>query len=177
MPRQAAPDLRTHACFLIPTEYWQRRDRIVVSSKDSSLKAQFVSFKGFLKYQKCSFCLKHFDTLLSRLLSRVRHGHRTNNNRIGHFVVPPGLCFKTRVGAQPLIWKSFFILMQIKLIFTRKFVHLASFWKWGFLELGSGLFRSERKWKVKTQVNPLMLAKFSAAPSSLGTMAGVFEFW
>ena len=62
---------------------------------------------------------------------------------IGHFRVPPGLCFKTRVGAQPLIWKSFFILMQIKLIFTRKVVHLASFWKWGFLELGSGLL----KWK------------------------------
>ena len=39
---------------------------------------------------------------------------------IGHFRVPPGLCFKTRVGAQPLMWKSFFILMQIKLIFTRK---------------------------------------------------------
>ena len=56
---------------------------------------------------------------------------------IGHFRVPLGLCFKTRVGAQPLIWKSFFILMQIKLIFTRKVVHLASFWKWGFLELGS----------------------------------------
>ena len=56
------------------------------------------------------------------------------------FPSSPGLCFKTRVGAQPLIWKSFFILMQIKLIFTRKFVHLASFWKWGFLELGSGLF-------------------------------------
>ena len=35
---------------------------------------------------------------------------------IGHFRVPPGLCFKTRVGAQPLIWKSFFILIQIKLI-------------------------------------------------------------
>ena len=31
------------------------------------------------------------------------------------------------------------ILMQIKLIFTRKVVHLASFWKWGFLELGSCL--------------------------------------
>ena len=25
---------------------------------------------------------------------------------IGHFRVPPGLCFKTKVGAQPLIWKS-----------------------------------------------------------------------
>ena len=46
---------------------------------------------------------------------------------IGLFRVPPGLCFKTRVGAQPLIWKSFFILTQIKLIFTRKVVHLASF--------------------------------------------------
>ena len=59
--------------------------------------------------------------------------------RIGHFRVSSGLCFKTRVSAQPLIWKSFFILVQIKLIFTRKVVHLASFWKWGFLELGSGL--------------------------------------
>ena len=60
-------------------------------------------------------------------------------NTIGHIRVPPGLCFKTRVGAQPLIWKWFFILMQIKLIFTKKVVHLASFWNWGFLELGSGL--------------------------------------
>ena len=25
---------------------------------------------------------------------------------IGHFRVPPGLCFKTRVGAQPLIFHS-----------------------------------------------------------------------
>ena len=46
---------------------------------------------------------------------------------IGHFRVPPGLYFKTRVDAQPLIWKSFFILMQIKPIFTRKVVHLALF--------------------------------------------------
>ena len=58
---------------------------------------------------------------------------------IGHFRVPQGLCFKTRVGAQPLIWKSSFILMQIKLIFTRKVMHLASFWKWGFMALRSGL--------------------------------------
>ena len=58
---------------------------------------------------------------------------------IGHFRVPPGLCIKTRLSAQPLIWKWFFILMQIKLIFTRKVLHLASFWKWGFMELRSGL--------------------------------------
>ena len=48
--------------------------------------------------------------------------------RTGHFWVPPGLCIKTRLS----------VLMQIKLIFTRKFVHLASLWKWGFLELKSG---------------------------------------
>ena len=55
-------------------------------------------------------------------------------NKIGRFRVPPGLCIKTRLSAQPWIWKWFFILMQMKLIFTRKVVHLAS------LELGSGLF-------------------------------------
>ena len=41
---------------------------------------------------------------------------------IGHFRVPPGLCIKTRLSAQPLIWKWFFSLMQVKLIFTRKVV-------------------------------------------------------
>ena len=56
--------------------------------------------------------------------------HNLDSSYIGRnrpFRVPPGLCFKARVGAQPLIWQSFFILMQIKLIFTRKVVHLASF--------------------------------------------------
>ena len=53
----------------------------------------------------------------------------------------PGPLYQNEVDAQPLIWKWFFILMQIKLIFTRKVVHLASFWKWGFLELGSGLLK------------------------------------
>ena len=65
---------------------------------------------------------------------------RTTRRPIGLFPVPPVLCMKTRLSFQPLI--GFFILMQIKLIFTRKVVHLASFWKWGFLELGSSLLRS-----------------------------------
>ena len=51
----------------------------------------------------------------------------------------PSLCIKTRLSGQPLWWKWVFILMQIKLISTRKVVHLASFWKWGFFELRSGL--------------------------------------
>ena len=64
------------------------------------------------------------------------------NWSVGHFRVPPDLCIKTRLSAQPLIWKWFFILMQVKLILSRKVVHLASFWKWGFLKLGGGLLSS-----------------------------------
>ena len=44
------------------------------------------------------------------------------------------------LSAQLIIRKWYFILMQIKHIFTRKFSHLASFWKWEFLEHGNGLY-------------------------------------
>ena len=69
-------------------------------------------------------------------LSRFQDIHTCARGKTDVFNRPfpgtPGLCFKTRLSAQPLICKWFFILMQIKLIFTRKVVHLASFWKWGF---------------------------------------------
>ena len=61
------------------------------------------------------------------------------------FPSSPDLCIKTRLGAQPLIWKWFFILMQIKLISTRKVQHLTSFWYRGLGgggELGNGLFHN-----------------------------------
>ena len=60
--------------------------------------------------------------------------------KIGHFRVAPSLCFKSRVSAKPRMWKLFHILIQIKLIFTRKVLHFTSFWKWEFLELGNSLF-------------------------------------
>ena len=60
--------------------------------------------------------------------------------KLGHFRVPRNLAFKARLTAKPLIWKWFLIMMQIKLIFTTKVSHLASFWKWEFLELGNDLF-------------------------------------
>ena len=69
--------------------------------------------------------------------------HSLRTWRIGHFRVPPGLCIKT--SAQPLISKWFFILKPIKLILTRKVLHLVSSWKWGFLELWSGLFSYLRR--------------------------------
>ena len=61
---------------------------------------------------------------------------RKLNNR--PFRVSPGLCFKTRVGAQPLIQKSFFIPMQKKNNFHKKGcapslilkVRVFGTWKW-----------------------------------------------
>ena len=51
-----------------------------------------------------------------------------------------------------------FILVQIKLIFTKKVVHLASFWKWGYLELRSGLLHfwlspSAKQYRNDTNIN------------------------
>ena len=65
--------------------------------------------------------------LLWRILKNSNDDNGVRIGPIGHFRVPLGLGFKTRVGAQPLIGKSLFILMQIKLIFSRKVVYLASF--------------------------------------------------
>ena len=80
------------------------------------------------KFERATVLVIHSLILLSSGASLIRH-----------FRVPPGLCIKTRLSAQPLMWKWFFILMQINLIFTRKAVLLASFWKWRFLELVRGL--------------------------------------
>ena len=46
-----------------------------------------------------------------------------------------------RLSAKSLLWKWFFILMQMKLIFTRKILHLGSFWKWEFF--------GTRKWPIR----------------------------
>ena len=47
---------------------------------------------------------------------------------------------EARCEAIDVKWSIIYILMQIKLLFTRKVLHLPSFWKWEFLELGNSLF-------------------------------------
>ena len=46
--------------------------------------------------------------------------------------IAPSLYFKARLSVNRV---------QIKLIFTWKILHLASFWRWEFSELGSGLLK------------------------------------
>ena len=55
------------------------------------------------------------------------------------FPSSPGPLYGNEVKCSAFHMEMIFILMQIKLIFTRTVVHVASFWKWGFLELKSGL--------------------------------------
>ena len=55
----------------------------------------------------------------------------------------PGPLYQNEV--QPLIWKWFVTLIKVKLIFTREVVYLASFWKWGFLELGRSLLSTSTR--------------------------------
>ena len=52
----------------------------------------------------------------------------------------PKPLFQSEAKCEAIDIKTTVILIQIKLIFTAKVLHLASFWKWEFLELGSGLF-------------------------------------
>ena len=59
---------------------------------------------------------------------------------IGHFLIVSSLCFKARPSARPLIRKLFFYSHASNIHFHKRDVHLASFWKWEFLELGSGIF-------------------------------------
>ena len=80
---------------------------------------------------------------------QVLSKHVKNAESIGHFRVPKNLTFKARLSAKPLIWKWFLIMMQIKLIFTTKVSHLASFWKWDLLELGNGLFTALKRKPVR----------------------------
>ena len=60
--------------------------------------------------------------------------------------------------------------MQIKLIFTRKVVHLASFWKWGFLELGGGLFT---RMKVKNSTNDIFTRGAGLPADAFGVFTAV----
>ena len=68
-----------------------------------------------------------------------------------HFRVPPGLCFKSRVGGQPLIWKSVFIVMQKKTHFHKKGCAPS-------LILKVRVFGTRKPWPITTLV--LTAAKF-----------------
>ena len=86
-----------------------------------------------------------FTIYIVKLLSS-RFGQRLNETQdwlVGHFRVPPGLCIKSRLNAQSLIWKWFFILMQIKFIFTISLCTWPPFESEGFWNSEVGYFARE----------------------------------
>ena len=60
-----------------------------------------------------------------------------NNNPFPNSLGP---LFQNEVKCSDFDMEMIFHSHQINLIFTREVVHFALFWKWGFLELESGLF-------------------------------------
>ena len=75
----------------------------------------------------CSLIL-NFQTLIIHEV-RKQKKMRILNLQKCHFQVIPNLCFKANVmlRVNPLIWKWFFNLVQIKVFFPRKILHLALF--------------------------------------------------
>ena len=56
------------------------------------------------------------------------------------FPSPPRPPYQNEVKCSAFDMEMIFHCHASKTVFHKKGVHLASFWKWGFLELGSGLF-------------------------------------
>ena len=71
-------------------------------------------------------CLSSFYCFLF-----LRHKTKTD-----HFRSAASLSLKAMLSAKPLIWSWFLLLMQVKLIFTKKFCTLPRFEK-QFLEVGN----------------------------------------
>ena len=68
---------------------------------------------------------------------RLRRRQRERQNSNGPFSGCPKPLFQSEANCEAIDLKmTFFVLMHIKIIFTRKAGYLASFWKWEILELG-----------------------------------------
>ena len=70
--------------------------------------------------------------------------------------------------------------MQIKLIFSTKVSHSASFWKWEFLELGNGLLNlttigAYRPWRKIPYSQNCRLGSTSCRPQILSVFARTFR--
>ena len=79
------------------------------------------------------------DLLNTFFESREKCAHLISASLNRPFPSSPGSLFQKKGKCSAFDMEIIFH-SHAKLIFTRKVVHLASFWKWGFLELGNGLF-------------------------------------
>ena len=98
-----------------------------------------------------------YDWLKQISLETQPMRHVRNEKKLGR-VNFRGLCIKTRLSGQPLIWKWFFILMQIKLIFTRLDMHLASLKVRVFGTQKWPILRWLRRLRTKLQILPTPLS-------------------
>ena len=101
-----------------------------------------------------TWLLRHRCSALPTELWRPTH---IVSGSMDHFRVAPGPLFLNEGRCSAFDMEMIFHSHANKTHFHKKVVHLASFWKRGFLELGSGLFssclNSWKEWKIFFQVN------------------------
>ena len=86
--------------------------------------------------------------------------HMSSCRRNGPFQSCLKPLFQSKVKCKPIDMKTICILMQENLIFTTKILHLASFWKWEFLELGKWSIDHSRKYHNTPQCSLFVTPKF-----------------
>ena len=79
----------------------------------------------------------HDDKFESKVSLKIMRSGKYMLNR--PFPSPHGPLFQNEGRCSAFDMEIIFHYHANKLIFTRKVVHLASFWKWGFLKLRRGL--------------------------------------
>ena len=107
----------------------------------------------------------HRDTYLfftefprgNKKYSLIHRLSKTYAVAIVHFRVPPGLCIKTRLGAQLFLWKWVLFAWEWKIISISKVEHLTLFWYRGPGELGNGLFNVPMTFKDKFSAKLVIL--------------------
>ena len=78
-----------------------------------------------------------FSVFFPFVIRKVAAARKLNRRRTrfhwviskGFFRNAPRLCFKAKLSAKLMVWKWCYVLTQIKLVFTRKILHLAAYRK------------------------------------------------
>ena len=113
-------------CLLTEKEHnrnqeYELKKRIILDIVHSCSCDLITDWVNFTEWERCVGVLESFAPRAVSTQDKLFFV-----NLIGHLRVGLNLCFNARLNA--------------KLIFTRKVLHLASFWKRDFLELRHGLF-------------------------------------
>ena len=145
-----------HVLFIAISCYLAERDLDTIHSKSLAWQLHFwvVNEFLFLKTVNANFTFpeilykllgtnlfpqKNFTKSYKESSGLIACGNWQVKQSIGHFRVPKTLSLKTRLSANPFLWKWVLFPWKLKLVFTSMVFYLATIWNRGTGELGNGL--------------------------------------